>query len=96
MKCWNGNYAFDRDEPDKMAALFGLSSRKGLYPGMKWVSAARTRSGFRFTPTWRERGGVFRGYAAAVREAQEVRLPPAASDAELGAAVREALARCSG
>ena len=87
--------AYDPDQNDKLARLFGLNSRRGLFNGMRLVSVFQELGGVTFTPTWRKGAAFcsFREDAEGVHDAI-VRLP--ATNAELGSAARDALARSSG
>lgn len=95
-KNWNDNLGYDPERHRKLAALFGLSSTKNLFPTMKLVTAVRDHGVIGFSPSWRKRGDEFMGRDETNPETADVIVSDIVSDEELGAAIRTAFARCSG
>jgi len=79
----------------RLASAFGLKNASKLYPGMKDVGARWALGDIIFAPSRHRRGSAFGGFPLGQKHGHEdVVVPFASSDAELGAAVRECFARC--
>ena len=88
----------DSDRPKQNLALaweFGLPDARRLFTGMRYCCAHLERGEINIMPTKRRPGGNFEPFQLAWKAGHEdVVLPAAASDAELGAAVRLCFERC--
>ena len=78
----------------KLAALFGLSSSKGLFPGMTQVMVTRKPpSLFEFSPLKHRGGGYFHEFSDLWPDKQPFNIRQDATDEEIGAATRLAMSK---
>lgn len=87
--------AYDPEENDKLARLFGLGSRRGLFAGMRNVIVRRELDRIAFFPSWRDRT-TFRDFREGAEGVEPVIVSASLNDDHLGAAARCAFARSSG
>lgn len=88
--------AYDPEANEKLARLFERRSATGLFRGMRRILIFQDPAVIEFSPSWRARGGVFNGYERDHPDTKDSVVSMPATDAELGAAARDALARSSG
>lgn len=79
---------------DQLALAFGLSSRRNLYSGMRNFQVEWAASLVTLMPMRRRHGGSFEGFPSFMHDHEDIVVPFAADDADLGLAMRECLWRC--
>ncbi len=87
--------AYDPDANVKLAKHFGLTSTKTLFSRSRFIPVELIRGEVTLVPTWRG-GAEFNDFRDDYPPKAPARLPFSASDAELGAALRDTHARSSG
>jgi hypothetical protein len=92
---WADSRLAARDYDVRLAASFGLKNAKSLYPGMRDVSAHWSLGQITLSPTRHRRGSAFGGFPPGQTKGHEdIIIPFASNDAELGAAVMACFSRC--